>query len=64
MAKILKVDRETCIGCGTCAVMAEKSFKMESNKAVAVNPSGDSEEKLKEAIEACPVSAISIIETE
>lgn len=59
MAKSAKVDKVKCIGCGTCTVIAEKSFKLgDDGKAEAVAPAGDPEEKLKEAMESCPVEAI------
>lgn len=55
----IKVDKKLCIGCGTCAVLAEKSFKLANNgKAEAINPPGDTPEKIQEAIESCPVQAI------
>jgi len=60
MAKVPVVDRQTCIGCGTCIVIAPKTFKLgKDGKAEVIKPPGDDEEKIKEAIEACPVEAIS-----
>lgn len=58
MTKIIKVDKEVCIGCGTCTVIAQKSFKMVDGKAEAINPPGDTPEVVKEAIASCAVSAI------
>lgn len=59
MARIPKVNQETCIGCGTCAVIAEKTFKLGSNgKAQAILPPGDEEKTIQEAIDACAVGAI------
>lgn len=53
------VDKDKCIGCGTCAVLAPKTFKLgNDDKAKVINPPGDGEEKIKEAIDACPVDAI------
>lgn len=58
--KKLKVNQETCIGCGTCVALAGKSFKMgDQGKSTAVNPPGDEEKTIKEAIDSCPVEAIS-----
>jgi len=61
MAKI-KVDQNLCIGCGTCVSLCPKSFKLneQTHKSEPIDPPGDPEEKIKEAVEACPVSAISI----
>lgn len=55
----IKVDPKKCIGCGLCTSIAEKSFKMNNEgKAEAVVPAGDGDAKIKEAIESCPVQAI------
>ncbi len=55
----VKVDKNICIGCGTCVVIAPKSFKLgDDGKAEIVKPQEDSEEKIKEAVDSCPVSAI------
>ena len=59
--KKLKVDKDKCIGCGTCVALASKSFKMtDDNKSVAINPPGDDEATIKNAAESCPVDAIKL----
>lgn len=69
MIKLMKkivVDEGICIGCGACVAMAPKSFRLnEKGKSEPIGlpagkavPPGDSEEKLEEAIEGCPVRAI------
>lgn len=61
MAKLPQVDKETCIGCGTCAVLAPKTFKFgKDGKAEVINPPGDEESKIKEAADSCPVNAIKL----
>jgi len=61
MAKLPQVDKETCIGCGTCTVIASKTFKLgKDGKAEVLNPPGDEEEKIKEAADSCPVNAIKL----
>jgi len=61
MTKIPAVDKDKCIGCGTCTVIAPKSFKLgDDGKAEVINPPGDEEEKIKEAVDSCAVSAIKI----
>ena len=58
--KAVQVDQDTCIGCGLCVQLCPKVFEMQDDgKSKAVNPTGDDEEKIKSAIDACPVSAIS-----
>lgn len=60
MAKKLVVDKEKCIGCGTCTAMAGKSFKIgDDGKAQVISPAGDDEIIVQSAIDGCPVSAIS-----
>ncbi|MEA2020318.1 MAG: ferredoxin [Patescibacteria group bacterium] len=56
----LKIDKELCIGCGLCTVIAGKTFELgEDGKAVIADPQGNSEDEIQEAINSCPVSAIS-----
>jgi ferredoxin len=65
MTKVLKVDKAVCIGCGTCSVLAPKSFKLDADgKAEPVNPPTDAPETVKEAIDSCPVQAITEEENE
>jgi len=72
MAKI-KLEREKCIGCGSCAALCSKYFEMiedgKSHIKGAVNPpaGGDLEELevkkiecAESASEACPVQCIHI----
>lgn len=55
---MVKIIKEKCIGCGLCASLCEEVFAMgKDGKAYA-----KAQKKLpcvKEAIESCPVSAIS-----
>lgn len=56
----IKVDFKKCIGCGLCANIAEKSFKMnDDGKAEVIIPLGDDKPKIQEAIDSCPVLAVS-----
>ena len=57
----VKIDKNKCIGCGTCVALAPKTFKLgEDAKVMAIEPSGDGEAKVKEAIDSCPVDAIEL----
>lgn len=57
----IKIDKEKCIGCGTCVALASKSFKLgDDGKAQPLEPPGDDEETIKEAIDSCPVDAIEL----
>lgn len=58
------VDEVKCIGCLKCALLAEKTFAVESvyGRARVIAQWADSENKIQEAIEACPVDCISMVE--
>ncbi|XP_030960643.1 chaperone protein dnaJ C76, chloroplastic-like [Quercus lobata] len=58
------VDEVKCVGCLKCALFAEKTFAIESayGRARVVAQWADSEHKIQEAIGACPVDCISIVE--
>ena len=54
---MIKIDKKTCIGCGLCASICEEVFEMKDGKAKI-----KAQKKLpcvKEAINSCPVNAIS-----
>lgn len=58
----VKVDKDKCISCGLCTNICPNIFIMdENNKSkVAKQPSNKADEACtKEAIESCPVEAIS-----
>lgn len=56
----VSVNKSLCIGCGLCVSLAPKTFTLgPDGKSQAKNPPEDSEEKVKEAVVSCPVSAIS-----
>lgn len=56
------VDRETCIGCGSCADICPKVFEMDEEgfSKVIAQPDADTEACAKEAAENCPVGAITV----
>jgi len=57
--KIPIVDKVKCIGCGTCTVVAGKSFKLGADgKAEVIVPVGDDEKTIQEAVDSCAVTAI------
>ena len=60
----IKVDRNLCIGAGTCSVIAPEVFELDGElKAVVKNPNGAAEDKIIDAAKSCPVLAI-ILEDE
>ncbi|XP_061364854.1 chaperone protein dnaJ C76, chloroplastic [Gastrolobium bilobum] len=58
------VDEIKCVGCLKCALLAEKTFAIESiyGRARVVAQWADSEQKIEDAIESCPVNCISVVE--
>ncbi len=55
----VKVDEETCIGCGVCESICPDVFKMnDDGKAEVVKPEGA--DCAQEAADACPTGAITI----
>lgn len=55
----IKVDRNLCIGAGTCSVIAPEVFELDGElKAVVKDPNGAAEDKIIDAAKSCPVLAI------
>jgi ferredoxin len=61
MNKKIIVDKNKCIGCGTCVALASEIFEMDSNgKSIVKKNPTINEEALKLAIDSCPSQAISV----
>jgi ferredoxin len=59
------VDHNVCVGNAMCITIASKVFVLnEKRQSEAVNPEGDTLEKVLEAAENCPVSAITVEDAE
>lgn len=57
---MVKVNKKKCIGCGLCPVICESVFEMaEDGKARVKKSANKKDPKIKDAIDACPVEAIS-----
>ncbi len=54
---MVSVNKEKCIGCGACAAACGEVFEMKDGKAHV--KAGKNAPCIKEAVEACPVNAIS-----
>lgn len=63
MTKII-IDKELCIGCGTCDAVCGEYFKVEGGEKAKVIKKYDEADKgeIKEAEDSCPVGAISVTE--
>ena len=56
------VDRELCMGSGMCIVYAPNTFAHDDEtKAIVVDPDGDPIESIRNAVQACPTSAITFV---
>ncbi|HUJ17244.1 MAG TPA: ferredoxin [Nitrospirota bacterium] len=55
-----KVDTDTCIGCGLCSELCPKVFELRDDKAWVVNPGACSTCDCQQAVDSCPVTAISL----
>jgi ferredoxin len=59
------VDHRACVGNAMCEAIATKTFRLNDDRqSEVVNPEGDSVEKVLEAAENCPVSAIFVEDAE
>ncbi|MDI9608688.1 MAG: ferredoxin [Candidatus Verstraetearchaeota archaeon] len=60
MAKVPRVDRDLCIGCGNCTVVCPEVFELDhEGKSQVVNEMGKCD--LEYAVSSCPVGAISLL---
>jgi ferredoxin len=59
MPKILVIDADLCTGCELCVETVSEVFQMEGDVAVVYSAEGASEEEIQEAVDNCPVEAIS-----
>ena len=67
MARKLRVwvDHTACVGNAMCETIATKTFRLNENRQSEVaDPAADTEAKILEAAENCPVSAIFVEDAE
>ena len=61
MALRIEVDRERCMGQGTCEFYAPATFALDDEGiSHVVDAEGDSDEKIVLAAQGCPTGAISV----
>lgn len=56
------VDQELCIGCGICADLCPKVFVIEDEKSQVIGVDQCDSCDCQEAVDSCPVSAITMQE--
>jgi ferredoxin len=65
MSERIVVDRELCMGSGMCIVYAPSTFAHDDEtKAVVIDPEGDPIDAIRNAVQACPTSAIRLVDDE
>jgi ferredoxin len=58
----IEVDRELCMGSGMCIVYAPSTFEHDGEtKAVVIDPAGDPINAIRNAVQACPTSALRLL---
>lgn len=58
----IKVDKELCIGCGSCVAVAPNSFILDENYKVGLADNiADDDSAIESAVSICPVQAIKIV---
>jgi len=57
---MVKVNQQTCIGCGNCEAVCAEVFEIRGGKSYVKKGQENSQNPcVKKAIDSCPVSAIS-----
>jgi ferredoxin len=59
----VEVDRERCVGSGTCEMIAPDVFEVDDDGIVVVRrpaPEGEDAEAAEEAVRACPTQALEL----
>jgi ferredoxin len=54
------VDKEKCTGCGTCTTICPDVFELKDGKSNVKKPQGCSNCNCAQAVESCPVGAITL----
>ena len=61
----VRVDHQACVGNAMCETIAARTFRLNDDRqSEVVDPEGDSVERVLEAAENCPVSAILVEDAE
>ena len=57
---MVSVDKDKCIGCGACESICGSVFKLVDGKSTVIEGADTNASCVKEAVDACPVKAISV----
>jgi ferredoxin len=59
----IRIDRERCMGSGSCQFHAPQTFDLDAEcKAIVIDAEGDPAESIRNAAESCPTHAIALVE--
>jgi ferredoxin len=61
----IEVDRDRCVGSGTCAALASDVFEVDDDGVLVVHrpePGEDELSDVRDAVQACPTRALSLVE--
>jgi ferredoxin len=61
----IEVDRDRCVGSGTCEALAPDVFEIDGDGVLVVRrpePAGDEVGDVGDAVQACPTRALSLAE--
>ncbi len=56
--KTIRINTNDCIGCGICSQLSPNNFQLNHEQGIASVTSQEFTSSVKEAIDSCPVSAI------
>ena len=58
----VEIDRDVCMGSGMCIVYAPGTFAHDDEtKAFVIDPTGDPIDAIRNAVQACPTSALRLV---
>ncbi|PIP44373.1 MAG: ferredoxin [Deltaproteobacteria bacterium CG_4_10_14_3_um_filter_60_8] len=60
--KMPVVDEELCIGCEVCADLCPEVFEIQDEKSKVIGPGKCPSCDCQEAVDSCPVGAITLVE--
>ncbi|WP_329021503.1 ferredoxin [Streptomyces sp. NBC_00690] len=62
MSRRIEIDRDICIGSGLCAATAPRHFALGEDRRSRILPdAGEPDEEVADAVDFCPVEAISLL---
>lgn len=61
----IQVDRNLCIGAGSCTAITPEVFALDNdNKAIIVNPNANTDDNILLSAQSCPTNAILLYDEE